>query len=60
MIGTPGQAKGQSQPARVIGGVRLGLSLRSVEEHAKGLMKLWEGITIAFVILSTLAVYGFS
>ena len=60
LIGTPGQAKGRSQPARVIGGVRLGLSLRSVEEHAKGLMKLWGGITVAFVILSTLAVYGFS
>src|SRR5262249_53886856 len=60
LIGGAGEAKDQSQPARVIGGVRLGLSLRGVEEHAKGLMKGWGGLTGAFVILSTLAVYGFS
>jgi signal transduction histidine kinase len=60
LIGTRGEAKGQSGQARVIGGVRLGLALRGVEEHAKGLMKLWGGITVAFVILSALAVYGFS
>jgi signal transduction histidine kinase len=60
LIGTLGEAKGEHRQARVIGGVRLGLALRGVEEHAQGLMKLWGGITVAFVILSALAVYGFS
>jgi signal transduction histidine kinase len=60
LIGTTAEADGQGQPTRVIGGVRLGLSLRGVEEHAYGLMKLWGGITVAFVVLSMLAVYGFS
>jgi HAMP domain-containing protein len=36
------------------------LSLRSVEGHVGDLVKLWGGITVAFVLLSTLAVYGFS
>jgi signal transduction histidine kinase len=60
LIGTTPEAAGQGQATRVIGGIRLGLSLRSVEEHAYGLMKLWGGITVAFVVLSMLAVYGFS
>ena len=60
LIGTLGDAKSENRPARVIGGVRLGLALRGVEEHARSLMKLWGGITVAFVILSALAVYGFS
>jgi signal transduction histidine kinase len=60
LIGTASEASGQGQLASVIGGVRLGLSLRSVEEHAYGLMKLWGGITVAFVVLSMVAVYGFS
>jgi signal transduction histidine kinase len=60
LIGTLGDAKGQSRQARVIGGVRLGLALRGVEEHATGLIKWWGGVTVAFVIFSALAVYGFS
>ena len=60
LIGTLGEAKGQSRQARVIGGVRLGMALRGVEEHVTGLMKWWGGITVAFVILTALVVYGFS
>jgi signal transduction histidine kinase len=68
LIEAPGEARGEPlvegrgrrQRARVIGGVRLGLSLQSVEGHVQSLVKLWGGITLGFLILSTLAVYGFS
>jgi signal transduction histidine kinase len=60
LIGASADAKSASQEPRVIGGVKLGLSLRSVEGHVGDLVKLWGGITVAFVLLSTLAVYGFS
>ena len=60
LIGPVADASGSRQESRLIGGVKLGLSLRSVEGHVGGLVKLWGGITVAFVVLSTLAVYGFS
>jgi signal transduction histidine kinase/HAMP domain-containing protein len=45
---------------KVIGGVRLGLSLAGVEEQVRALAKLWGGITLAFLVVSALAIYGFS
>jgi signal transduction histidine kinase len=60
LIGPVADARSSSQEPKVIGGVKLGLSLRTVEGHVRDLVKLWGGITIAFVVLSTLAVYGFS
>jgi signal transduction histidine kinase len=60
LIGPVADAKSPTQESRVIGGVKLGLSLRSVEGHVGDLVTLWGGITVAFVLLSTLAVYGFS
>ena len=45
---------------KVIGGVRLGLSLAGVEEQVRALARLWGGITLAFLVVSALAIYGFS
>jgi membrane carboxypeptidase/penicillin-binding protein len=44
----------------VIGGVTVGLSLASVERHVAGYLRLWGGITAAFLILSALVLYGFA
>jgi signal transduction histidine kinase len=56
----PGRAKGTDRREEVIGGVRIGLSLASVEAQAWSLTKLWGGVTVAFLVASTLIVYGFS
>jgi signal transduction histidine kinase/HAMP domain-containing protein len=45
---------------RAIGVVRLGLSLRSIEHRMGILMRLWVGVTLFFLTLSTIAVYFFS
>ena len=45
---------------QVIGFVRLGLSLRSLEEHAMALVKVWGGLTGAFLVLSAVAIYFLS
>jgi signal transduction histidine kinase/DNA-binding response OmpR family regulator/HAMP domain-containing protein len=42
---------------RMIGSVRLGLSLQTVAAHTMALIKLWGGLTVAFFGLSTLAIY---
>jgi signal transduction histidine kinase/CheY-like chemotaxis protein len=49
----------QARP-RVIGAVRLGLSYHTVNEHMAALLKLWGGLTVVFLGLSTLAIYAFS
>jgi signal transduction histidine kinase len=51
---------GKGQQAKIIGGVRLGLSLAGVEEQVRALAKLWGGITLAFLVVSAFVVYGFS
>jgi signal transduction histidine kinase len=58
-------ARGASRPpssdrVKVIGGVRLGLSLAGVEEQTQSLAKLWGGITLLFLVVSAGIVYGFS
>lgn len=45
---------------KTIGALRLGLSLRGVEETFWGLLTLWAGSTVAFVVLSALALSTFS
>jgi signal transduction histidine kinase len=56
----PVRGKGTDRREEVIGGVRIGLSLASVEAQAWSLTKLWGGVTVAFLVASTLIVYGFS
>src|SRR5262245_39181973 len=60
MIGArvgPGSGKAKE---KVIGGVRLGLSLAGVEAHLRALAMLWGGTTVAFLLVSSLAIYAFS
>jgi len=51
---------GPGQRAKIIGGVRLGLSLAGVEQQVRALAKLWGGITVAFLVVSAFVVYGLS
>ena len=60
LIGARVRSTGDEPPARVIGGVTLGLSLASVEEQVSGLARLWGGITALFFGLSAVVIYGFS
>ena len=61
LIGARGTSgRPEAQRVNVIGGVRLGLSLAGVEEQARGLAKLWGGITLTFLVVSAFIVYGFS
>ena len=53
--GRPGQS-GQ----RIIGVVKLGLSLRSVEDHVTEIVKLWVIATVVVFSISTLAIYAFA
>jgi signal transduction histidine kinase len=60
LIGRLSKGTGPSPEKRVIGVVRLGLSLKSVEHRMGGLLRLWAGVTLTFFGLSTIAVYFFS
>jgi signal transduction histidine kinase len=61
LLGTAAAAgRPGSGSQRVIGVVRLGLSLRSIEEHVWALVRLWGGVTVFFFAVSTVAVYAFS
>ncbi len=60
LIGARARSGGGAAKEKVIGGVRLGLSLAGVEEQVRALAKLWGGITLAFLVISALAIYGFS
>ena len=46
--------------SRVIGDVTLGLSLKGVDQHVATYVRFQAGITVAFLILTTLGIYGFS
>ena len=52
------RAAGQGPQA--IGFIRLGLSLRPLEQHTLAIWRLWGGLTVVFLALSTLAIYLFS
>ncbi|MCZ6780282.1 MAG: GAF domain-containing protein, partial [Nitrospirae bacterium] len=45
---------------RIIGVVKLGLSLRSVEDHVTEIVRLWVIATVVVFSLSTLAIYVFA
>jgi signal transduction histidine kinase len=60
LIGARVRASGDEPPARVIGGVTLGLSLAGVEQQVSGLARLWGGITALFLGLSAVVFYAFS
>ena len=62
LIGPLGRGVGQSQQGkqRILGAVRLGLSLQRVEDRSVALLKLWGGVTLVFFSLSTLTVYVIS
>jgi signal transduction histidine kinase/HAMP domain-containing protein len=60
LIGARVRPGGGAAKEQVIGGVRLGLSLAGVEEQVRALATLWGGITVAFLGISALAIYGFS
>jgi signal transduction histidine kinase/HAMP domain-containing protein len=47
-------------PIKLIGLLRLGLSLRAVEAQAWELLRLWAAITVGFLALSAMALYTFS
>jgi len=49
----------QAQP-RVLGAVRLGLSLKNVDSHLAALLKWRGGLIVVFLFLSTLVIYVFS
>jgi signal transduction histidine kinase/CheY-like chemotaxis protein/HAMP domain-containing protein len=59
LIGPLTKPPDQVQPdrQRMIGTVRLGLSLETVAAHTVVLLRLWGGLTVAFFGLSTLAIY---
>ena len=61
LIGPRAESAGAAlQRMKIIGGVRLGLSLAGVEEQVRSLAKLWGGITAAFLVVSAFIIYGFS
>lgn len=54
------QIRSSQARTRVIGAVRLGLSYQTVNEHMAALWKLWGGLTVVFLGLTTLVIYAFS
>jgi signal transduction histidine kinase len=50
----------ESPRMTVIGGVRLGMGLETVARQTGDLARLWGGLTLAFLSLSALTIYGFS
>ena len=60
LIETRAAPPGEGPRVNLIGGVRLGLSLAGVEEQVRGLLKLWGGVTFAFLLVGTFVIYGFS
>jgi signal transduction histidine kinase len=60
LLETRAAPPGKGPHVNLIGGVRLGLSLAGVEEQVRGLLKLWGGVTLAFLLVGTFVIYGFS
>ncbi len=53
----PGQPGALERTIETIGYVRLGLSLKEVEDQLIRLLQLWAGITFVLLLISTLAIY---
>src|SRR5438093_11007992 len=60
LLGRLPKGPGAQPETRMIGVVRLGLSLSGIEQRMGGLVRLWAGVTVVFFLLSTIAVYFFS
>jgi signal transduction histidine kinase len=60
LLGRLPKGAGPQPEKRMIGVVRLGLSLSGIDRRMGGLVRLWEGVTVVFFVLSTIAVYFFS
>jgi signal transduction histidine kinase len=54
------RSKADQRQKKLIGAVRLGLSLQSLEARMADLLKLWGGLITVFLVLSTIAIYAFS
>jgi signal transduction histidine kinase len=53
---------GAGRPGRpkIVGGVRVGLSLERLEQQTRTILELWGGLAAIFVLVSTVMVYAFS
>ena len=60
LLGEQVRLKGEQARDEVIGAATVGLSLASVEAQVRSLATLWGGITLAFLVVSTAILYGFS
>ena len=60
LLGRLPKGSGGPPEKRMIGVVRVGLSLQGIDRRMDGLVRLWEGVTVIFFVLSTIAVYFFS
>ena len=60
LVGMRGRPRDAEQREEIIGGVTIGLSLAAVEMQMRALATLWGGITVAFLVVSAVIVYGFS
>ena len=45
---------------QIIGAVKMSLSLKSVQEHASELVRVWISVTAAFLVFSTVVIYDLS
>jgi signal transduction histidine kinase/CheY-like chemotaxis protein len=52
-----GEGGGRAPRHRTVGAVRIGMSLQQVDAHVMSILELWAGVAVAFVLISTAAVY---
>jgi signal transduction histidine kinase len=60
LLGPRVRPRGAEEMEEVIGTATVGLSLAGVEAQVRGLATLWSGITVAFLVVSAVVLYGFS
>ena len=60
LLGARVRPRGEEVREEVIGAATVGLSLAGVEAQVRSLATLWGGITVAFLIVSAVVLYGFS
>jgi signal transduction histidine kinase len=60
LLGARVGPKGEDARNEFIGAATVGLTLAGVEAQVRGLATLWGGITVAFLVVSAAALYGFS
>jgi len=62
LIGPLANAADHTRPGvpRVIGAVKLSMSLRGVEDHGAALLRLWASVTAVFLLVSAMVIYHLS